>query len=349
VDSLRPHVRETVRYFGEQGVVLKVISGDHPLTVASVAEDAGLPEARRVVDMSALDGPVDYEALCGTYTVFGRVSPQDKRELMEALKRQGHSVAMIGDGVNDIPALKAADCSIAMAGGSDAAQRVAQITLMNGGFSAMPSIVMEGRRVINNITRAAALFLIKNIYSFLLTAALLALPFAYPLAPIQMSLIAAATIGIPSFALAMQPSRERVRGSFLTNVMLRALPGGIVAAGAMLILCCLRASLGIGLGEVSTLCAMAAGYTGLLCLLLTCLPLNRFRAALVAAMGLFLFGGAVALPDLFYFVTQLTSSSGWAAAGLLAGVPLCLWGLTAAFKWGLTIFTSSKDPNSHGR
>ena len=334
MDSLRPQVRETVRYFGEQDVVLKVISGDHPLTVISAAEDAGVPEARQAVDMSVLDGPIDYDALCGAYTVFGRVSPQDKRELIEALKRRGHGVAMIGDGVNDIPALKAADCSIAMAGGSDAAQRVAQITLLDGGFSAMPRIVAEGRRVINNITRAAALFLVKNIYSFLLTAALLALPFAYPLAPIQMTLISAATIGIPSFVLAMQPCRDRVRGRFLTNVMLCALPGGIIAAGAMLALCSLRAPLGLGAREANTLCALAAGYTGLWCLLLACLPLNRLRAALVAAMGLLLFGGAVLFPDMFYFTAPIAPSGGWAAAGLLAGIPLCLWGLTAAFRRG---------------
>jgi len=332
-DSLRPHTRETVRYFGEQGVILKVISGDHPLTAASVAEDAGVPDARRAVDMSGLGGSADYDALCEAYTVFGRVSPPDKRELIEAFKRRGHNVAMIGDGVNDIPALKAADCSIAMAGGSDAAQRVAQITLMDGGFSAMPRIVVEGRRVINNITRAATLFLVKNIYSFLLTAALLALPFAYPLAPIQMSLIAAATIGVPSFVLAMQPSRERVRGRFLANVMLRAMPGGITAAVVMLVLCCLRVPLRLGAREVGTLCTLAAGYTGLLCLLVACMPMNQLRAVLVAAMGLFFFSGAAIFPGVFY-LTAFTPNGSWAAAGLLAGAPLCLWGLTVAFRWG---------------
>lgn len=222
--GLRPQVRQTVEYFGQEGVQIKVISGDSPLTVSSVAQRAGIPGAEKQIDLSQLEGEKDYTALSREYTVFGRVSPNDKRELIRALQRDGHGVAMVGDGVNDIPALKTADCSLAMAGGSDAACRVAQMTLLSGGFDAMPQILLEGRRVINNITRAASLFLVKNLYSMLLSLALLFLPFPYPFAPIQLTLISTLTIGAPSFILALQPSREKTQGRFLENILLRALP-----------------------------------------------------------------------------------------------------------------------------
>ena len=214
-DTLRPDAIDTLGYFREQGVTLKIISGDSALTVARIAAEAGLDGADRACDLSALATPPDYDVLARDYTVFGRVSPEDKRQLVAALKRQGHTVAMVGDGVNDIPALKAADCSIAMEGGSDAAARVAQITLLHADFAAVPPIVLEGRRVINNITRASSLFLVKNMFSFLLAAVLLVLPMAYPFAPIQLTLVSSLTIGFPSFVLALQPNRERVRGSFL--------------------------------------------------------------------------------------------------------------------------------------
>ncbi|HPS80926.1 MAG TPA: HAD-IC family P-type ATPase [Candidatus Limiplasma sp.] len=261
-DTVRPKVRDTLRYFDTQGVAIKVISGDSALTVARIAEQAGLAGAERAVDCSTVPQPPDYDALAREYTVFGRVSPEDKRGLIGALKRQGHTVGMIGDGVNDVPALKTADCSIAVAGGSDAASRVAQITLLSADFGVMPDIVAEGRRVINNITRASALFLVKNIFSFVLAAFLLVLPFAYPFVPIQLTLVSSLSIGLPSFVLALQPNRERVRGRFLPNVLRRAIPGGITVSAVCLLVMAAGGSLGLSGREVSTLCTLVAAVSG---------------------------------------------------------------------------------------
>ncbi len=327
-DALRPQAAATLAYFREQGVSVKVISGDSALTVSRIAQEAGLAHAERAVDCASLARPVDYGALVRQFTVFGRVSPEDKRELVAALKRQGHAVAMIGDGVNDVPALKAADCSIAMAGGSDAAARVAQITLLDADFAVMPDIVLEGRRVINNITRASALFLVKNLFSFLLAALLLALPFAYPFAPIQLTLVSTLTIGFPSFVLALQPNRERVSGRFLRNVLTRALPGGLTVTAVCVGVMLAGAALGFAEPVVSTLCTLVAVFSGLCVLLLTCLPLDGIRAALVGLMA-----GAVALavlclPGVFYLVA-LPTQAVWVLLAALGATALLLWLATA--------------------
>ena len=318
-DALRPNVQKTVRYFGEQGVTLKVISGDSPLTVSHAAAAAGVPGADRMVDLSTIEGEKDYTALSRHYTIFGRVSPQDKQGLIEALRKDGHGVAMVGDGVNDIPALKAADCSIAMAGGSDAACRVAQITLLDADFDVMPRIVLEGRRVINNITRAASLFLVKNIFSLLLSVLLLIFPFAYPFAPIQLTLVSSLTIGIPSFVLALQPSRDRVSGSFLRNVIMRALPGGVCTAALIIPLMAFSDGLGFSQDVVSSLSTLIAGYSGLVVLFLTCLPLNALRGGLVAAMAALFAGAVLLLPQVFY-LSPVSGGQWWvlAAAAVLA-------------------------------
>lgn len=327
-DALRPNVQKTVRYFGEQGVTLKVISGDSPLTVSHAAAAAGVPGADRMVDLSTIEGEKDYTALSRHYTIFGRVSPQDKQGLIEALRKDGHGVAMVGDGVNDIPALKAADCSIAMAGGSDAACRVAQITLLDADFDVMPRIVLEGRRVINNITRAASLFLVKNIFSLLLSVLLLIFPFAYPFAPIQLTLVSSLTIGIPSFVLALQPSRDRVSGSFLRNVIMRALPGGVCTAALIIPLMAFSDGLGFSQDVISTLSTLIAGYSGLVVLFLTCLPLNALRGGLVAAMAALFAGAVLLLPQVFY-LSPVSGGQWWvlAAAAMLA--PLIQIGLGA--------------------
>ena len=327
-DALRPNVQKTVRYFGEQGVTLKVISGDSPLTVSHAAAAAGVPGADRMVDLSTIEGEKDYTALSRHYTIFGRVSPQDKQGLIEALRKDGHGVAMVGDGVNDIPALKAADCSIAMAGGSDAACRVAQITLLDADFDVMPRIVLEGRRVINNITRAASLFLVKNIFSLLLSVLLLIFPFAYPFAPIQLTLVSSLTIGIPSFVLALQPSRDRVSGSFLRNVIMRALPGGVCTAALIIPLMAFSDGLGFSQDVISTLSTLIDGYSGLVVLFLTCLPLNALRGGLVAAMAVLFAGAVLLLPQVFY-LSPVSGGQWWvlAAAAMLA--PLIQIGLGA--------------------
>lgn len=327
-DALRPNVQKTVRYFGEQGVTLKVISGDSPLTVSHAAAAAGVPGADRTVDLSAIEGEKDYAALSRQYTIFGRVSPQDKQGLIEALRKDGHGVAMVGDGVNDIPALKAADCSIAMAGGSDAACRVAQITLLDADFDVMPRIVLEGRRVINNITRAASLFLVKNIFSLLLSVLLLIFPFAYPFAPIQLTLVSSLTIGIPSFVLALQPSRDRVSGSFLRNVIMRALPGGVCTAALIIPLMAFSDGLGFSQDVISTLSTLIAGYSGLVVLFLTCLPLNALRGGLVAAMAVLFAGAVLLLPQVFY-LSPVSGGQWWVLAAAAVLAPLIQIGLGA--------------------
>ena len=283
-DQLRPYVDQTLRYFRDQGVEIKIISGDNPLTVSMIAKRAGLAAWDRWVDASALKTEADLDEACDRYTVFGRVTPEQKKDLVLALKRKGHNVAMTGDGVNDIPALKTADCSIAMAGGADAAKNAAQLTLLSSDFSVLPEIVLEGRRVINNITRTASLFLTKTIFSFLLSVLMLVLTSAYPFQPIQLTLISSLMIGVPGFVLALEPSGERIRGSFLKTVLLRALPGGIAAA--------LCASVAMAMTWAgwprdlcSTLATMIAGTVCWLVLLRTCIPFNRIRGLLVAVMA----------------------------------------------------------------
>ena len=296
-----------------------------------MAHDAGIPNAQAYVDVSALPSPIDYAAIADKYTVFGRVSPDDKRFLIEAMQAQGDNVAMVGDGVNDIPALKAADCSIAMACGSDAVCRIAQITLLNSDFEVMPEIVLEGRRVINNITRASSLFLVKNIFSFILTILLLLLPFAYPFMPIQLTLVSSLTVGIPSFVLALQPNKERVQGNFLRNVVTRALPGGLSVAcltiGAMV------------MGTVhqlpeevtSMLCTLIAGYSGMVVLVLTCLPLDWLRFVLILFMaGIFLFL-VVLCPSVFYFL-PIEGTQWHVLLGAAVLAPILQLGLAAVIR-----------------
>ncbi len=283
-DEIRSGAEQTLRYFREQGVELKVISGDNPHTVSRIARQAGLEGWDRAVDARTLDTPEALEDACDRYTVFGRVSPEQKKALVLALKEKGHNVAMTGDGVNDIPALKAADCSIAMAGGADAARHAAQLTLLNSDFGVMPDIVLEGRRVINNITRAASLFLTKTLFSFFLSILTLLLPAAYPFHPIHLTLISSLTVGIPGFFLALEPCRERIRGNFLRTVLMRAMPGG-VAVTLCAALAMNMAAFGWERELCSTVATLAAWFVGFLVLLRTCLPLNRNRSVLLAAMA----------------------------------------------------------------
>lgn len=226
-NKVRREAEETFRYFAEQGVAVKVISGDNPVTVAEVARRAGIPDAGSWVDARTLVSDASLQTAAGQYTVFGRVTPEQKRKLVQALKARGHVVAMTGDGVNDVPALKVADCGIAMASGSDAACQAANIVLLNSDFSNMPHVVDEGRRVINNIGRSASLYLVKNIFFFLL--AILSLIFALPspFGPAGLSVVNALTIGIPSFVLAMEPNKALVKGRFLPGVLYRALPAAL--------------------------------------------------------------------------------------------------------------------------
>ena len=226
-NRIRPDAPETFRYFAAQGVSVRVISGDNPVTVSEVANRAGILNADKYIDASVLMSEKDFHEAVKKYTVFGRVTPDQKRRLVRAFQANGYTVAMTGDGVNDVLALKDADCGIAMASGSQAASQVSQIVLLDSQFSSMPGIVAEGRRVINNIQRAASLFLVKNIFSFVMTLLLMFIPMPFPIQPIQLSLISTLTIGFPSFFLALEPNYSRVSGKFMINVIRRAMPGGL--------------------------------------------------------------------------------------------------------------------------
>ena len=310
-DILRENAAETLSFFRKQGVTVKVISGDDPRTVSCIAKRVELPGWENWVDASTLTTD---EMLCEAaekYTVFGRVTPVQKRQLVEALKKNGHSVAMTGDGVNDIPALKAADCSIAMAGGSDAAKHAAQLTLLNADFSSLPLVVNEGRRVINNITRAASLFLVKTLYSFSLSILTLLTTLSYPFQPIQLTLISSITVGIPTFFLALEPNHERVQGNFLETVLLKAAPG---AAGVTL---CVAASMlmshfGHNSTVISTMAALSAGVIGLVALFRVCTPFTPIRAVLLGAMCLGFAGAVLAFGKVFLIDVSALSVTAWA-------------------------------------
>ena len=296
---LRPDAQETFRYFASQGVSVRVISGDNPITVAQVAARAGIENADRYVDAMTLSTEQDFEEAVKYYTVFGRVTPEQKRYLVRAFQKQGHTVAMTGDGVNDVLALKEADCSIAMASGSDAASQVSHIVLLESNFAAMPSVVAEGRRVINNIERSAALFLVKNIFSFSLAVISLIFTLPYPVTSAQMSLVSALTIGAPGFVLAMEPNTARIKGKFLPNVIYRALPGGLTDLILVLgvILFCMVFK--VGENMMSTVCAIILNIVGLMVVHYTCKPYNLLRKAMMIGLTVAFVFCVLLLPQLF--------------------------------------------------
>lgn len=316
-DKLRPDAATTLAYFKEQGVTVKVISGDNAQAAAQVSRRAGVDRADRWVDLSALpEGETDWGRMAEQHTVFGRVTPGQKRALIQGLQARGHTVAMLGDGVNDVLALKDADCSVAMAAGSEAAQHVSQMVLLDSNFDALPHIVREGRRVINNIERSASLFLVKNIFSFLVSLVLLFLPAVYPLVPAQISLISALFIGAPSFLLTFEPYFGRIQGHFLRNILLNALPGGLTNVVTIFTMLAVGQALALPLEQVSTLCALLVGVNGFLVLLFLCWPLTGFRGLVLALMAAGFAGAVVFLSPLFQLATLTTQS--WQLFALMA-------------------------------
>ncbi len=283
-DPIRSDAAETLAFFREQGVQLKIISGDNPLTLSRIAQKVGFTGYESFVDASALDDAALAQA-AESHHIFGRVTPKQKRLLVRALQKEGHTVAMTGDGVNDVLALKDADCSIAMASGSDAARQVSQLVLLNSSFSSLPQVVMEGRRVVNNITRTASLFLVKTIFSFLLSFLTLLIGMPYPFIPIQLTLLGVLCEGTPAFILALEPNRNRIRGDFLPQVLYRAAPTALVIVIATIAANLLRNQYGWSEVEINTLCVYLSGVAWLLQLLWTCCPLNPLRAALWLLMA----------------------------------------------------------------
>lgn len=283
-NPIRPQAADTFAYFTRQGVAIKVISGDSPATASAAAEKAGIPDAERYIDATSLDSYEKTAQACEQYTVFGRVTPEQKRWLIRALKAAGHTVAMTGDGINDVLALKEADCSIAMASGSDVASQVSQLVLLDNDFSHMPSVVAEGRRVINNIERSASLFLVKNIFSFFLSIITIIAGVTYPLAPVHLTLINIFTIGIPSFFLALEPNENVIRGKFLRSVLYRAAPAGFTNVFLAVFIIMYRELFDLHFDQVGTICAIVVGFVGIMMLFIVCRPFNRMRAALWIAL-----------------------------------------------------------------
>lgn len=304
-NPIRKGAKETFTYFAENDVDIKVISGDNPLTVSVIAAEAGIVGAERFVDASTLKEKEDYYRAVEEYTVFGRVTPSQKRMLVQALKEHKKTVAMTGDGVNDVLALKDADCSVAMASGSEAASNVAQLVLLDSDFSRMPSVVAEGRRVVNNIERTAALYIVKNIFSMLLAIFSVILMLDYPLEPSQVSLISMFTIGIPSFVLALEPNKDLIRGHFLTNVLVRALPAGLtdfIVVSGLVIFC---REFQVDLDCLSTSCTILVAIVGFMILHRIARPMNTGHIVMLVGVIAgwilcMLFGGS------FFGITEIS-------------------------------------------
>ena len=305
-NPIRQEAKETFTYFAEQGVEVKVISGDNPLTVSEVAKEAGIAGAERYVDASTLHTEEEMRAAVLNNAVFGRVTPNQKRKFVQILKEEGKTVAMTGDGVNDVLALKDADCSIAMASGSDAAAQASQLVLLESDFSCMPEVVLEGRRVVNNIQRSASLFLVKNIFSFLLSLVSFVFMFTYPLEPSQISLISMFTIGVPAFFLALEPNKNIIKGHFLTNIFLKALPAAltdVLAVGALVIF---GRTFGVSSADISTAATMLLSIVGFMILYTISAPMNVLRGVILGGCIVGLLFCSIFLNDLFA-ITGMTT------------------------------------------
>ena len=302
-NKIRAEAPDTFAWFAREGVSVRVISGDNPLTVSEVARRAGIPDADRAVDARTLETDEQVEKAARECVVFGRVTPEMKRRLVLALKKQGHTVAMTGDGVNDVLALKEADCSIAVASGSDVACQVSQIVLTDSNFASLPDVVAEGRRVINNIERSASLYFVKNMFSIAMAIISLIFTLPYPLSPAQLGLVNCMTIGVPAFILAMEPNRSLVQGKFLKNVVRRALPAALtdilLVGGVMLFY--LAADLPDT--AMSTICAGVMGVVGLMMVHQTAKPYNKLRIAMICVLALGFAGSFLFLKALFNLVT----------------------------------------------
>ncbi|MBQ9408907.1 MAG: HAD-IC family P-type ATPase [Clostridia bacterium] len=319
-DAIRPAAAETLQWFDAQGVTIKIISGDDPITVSAIGRRLELKEHEKYIDISSLASDGEVADAAEKYTVFGRVSPERKRVLVSALKGAGHHVAMTGDGVNDIPALRAADCSICMAGGTEAAKHASQLTLVASDFTALPAIVAEGRRAVNNVTRAASLFLVKTLYSFLLSLVTLFALNSYPFKPLQLTLISSFTVGIPSFFLSLESNKERIRGDFIRTIVTAALPSALAVTLTALTAMLVKDTPELG----STVATLTAAFIGIVTLVKLCLPLNRYRGTIIAAVSAVLVVDVLFFGKVFY-ITDLSASTLLTAALLsAAGIAVML-------------------------
>ena len=337
-NPIRANAVKTFEYFKSQGVAIKVISGDNPRTVSRIAIQAGIESAESFVDAATLDTEDKIADAVNKYTVFGRVTPKQKKQLVKALQAKEHTVAMTGDGVNDILAMKDADCSVAMASGSEAAAQAAQVVLLDSDFAHMPDVVYEGRRVVNNIQRSASLFLVKNIFSLLLSLFSVILMVTYPLEPAQVSLISMFTIGVPGFLLALEQNKDRIKGHFITNVMLKALPGGltdVIAVGELVVcgevFCISDASIG-------TIATLVLSVVGFMILFKISEPLNGMKyAVIIGNIAGLVFSGfflkkLFALTDLSNICILLMIVFGFAAESLFRNLTLLVEKLRGSYE-----------------
>lgn len=307
-DEVRESAPNTIDFFKAQGVDVRVISGDDPRTVSAIAQYVGIDGAERYVDATTLQSNEDMLEAVRNNVVFGRVTPQQKRSLVQALHKDGHVVAMTGDGVNDVLALKEADCSVAMASGSAAARNVAEIVLADNDFSHMPEVVDEGRRSINNLQRSASLFLVKTVFSAVLALVCIILP-PYPFIPIQMTLLSSSIIGWPSFVLALEPNHDRVKGSFLYTVLRRSLPASAAIVFALVAVQVAERLFGLSFAQASTLSMYLTGIVGIALIVRISQPLTPLRWALLVSVVAMLLGGSLLFRD-FFLLAPMTPSMG---------------------------------------
>ena len=292
-DVIREEAPDTLKFFDSQEVDLKVISGDDPVTVSAIAKRAGLKNAESYVDATTLETEEDLEEAVSKYSVFGRVTPQQKKEMVQALQKQGHTVAMTGDGVNDVLALKEADCSVAMAQGSDAAKNIANVVLLDSNFASMPHIVNQGRRVVNNIRTAASMFLIKTMFSVMLSLLTIFFGNTYPFEPIQMSLISACAVGIPTFLLAQENNYDKIDHTFLRHVFLNAFPAAITISSCVFAIMLVCQNVYHSNAMLSTACVLVTGWNYMAALKTVYAPLNTYRKVIIYGMQFIFFAAAV--------------------------------------------------------
>ena len=335
-NPVRENARETFEYFHDQGVAVKVISGDSPLTVAAAAREAGIDGAELYVDASTLRSYEEIEAASGEYNVFGRVKPNQKKLLIQALQAQGHTVAMTGDGVNDVLALKEADCSIAMASGSDVAAQISDLVLMDSDFSSMPSVVAEGRRVINNIERSASLYLVKNIFSLILAVISITAAFSYPLSPSQLTLMSLISIGLPSLVLALEPNEELVSGHFLRNAILRALPAAFTDLFIIIFVLLFQQAFQMDNDQISTITALLVTIVGFFMVWKVAKPVNWLHLGMMAGLITLLALVLLLIPSAFS-LTPLTFGGYLVLTVFTLLIPSVIWLLNKALEGGILL------------
>lgn len=298
-NPVRESAPDTFKFFADQGVEIKVISGDNPVTVSEVARRAKIQNAHKYIDASTLDTDELIADAMRKYTVFGRVTPEQKRKFVKALQADKKVVAMTGDGVNDVLALRDADCSVAMASGSDAAVQAAQVVLLESDFARMPDVVAEGRRVVNNLERSGSLFLVKNVFSVIMSLIAITLAFKYPLVPAQISLISVFTIGVPGFLLSQAPNRDLIHGHFVTNILKRAIPGGLADVVMVAAMTLLGFIFDLSEADVSTACTILLAVVGIFMVIRAAKPVDWYKKICVGACILALFLCYAFLPGLF--------------------------------------------------